>query len=252
MSQWNIYYKQEEVPIPVKEGFNWWAFFLPTVWSMVKLLPIPTVIGISFAFAPLIQPDAAPLVFIFVLVFMFFCGFKGNEWVGKSLEKNGYKIITLLSADNKKQAYDKSFQFIYAGDAFQSPEQSNPPPTGKTSITDKQTTSSGPKRFGPTILWALGIFLILFIVGGIYSWTGIKTYDECILKNIEEVKTDKLAMQIHHSCSRAYPERAKRKSGPILFGPKNYDECILKHSKNIESNNALTLIRNACAIYPTK
>ncbi len=136
MSRWAIYHKPEETPIPVKDGFNWVAFFFPIVWSMVKLLPIPTVIGISFAFSFLIVPDAAPLAALFILVLMFFCGFKGNEWVCKNLEKNGYKFVTTLNADNKSQAYNESCRLVYAGDTLDSTEQSKLPDPDGTPITE--------------------------------------------------------------------------------------------------------------------
>lgn len=102
--------------------------------------------------------------------------------------------------------------------------------------------------------FCLLLFTALFLFPAeAYSWFGIKTYEECILKNIEGVRTDATALQINHSCRKAYPERSKQKSGPKLFGPKNSDECILKYSKNTESNQALILIRNACRkIYPRK
>ncbi len=103
MKQWHIYKKDTDVEA-VKDGFNWWAFFFPGIWALVRGL---TLRG-SFAFAAQItsgmSTEGAIILGPIVIIISFLYGFKGNSWVCAKLEKKGYRLIETLQAASKTGA----------------------------------------------------------------------------------------------------------------------------------------------------
>jgi len=89
-----------ESAIAVKDGFSWFAFFLPFLWALYRrmwcLAALFFLINMAFmelADAKIANTEICSLVHIIV---MLICGFEGNGWLENSLVKRGYELKNIV------------------------------------------------------------------------------------------------------------------------------------------------------------
>lgn len=103
MKQWNIYKKDAEVEA-VKHGFNWWAFFFPGIWALVRGLTWLGLVALAIQITTGMPTEGAIIMFPIALFVSFLYGFKGNPWVCSDLEKKGYQFAGTVQAASKTGA----------------------------------------------------------------------------------------------------------------------------------------------------
>lgn len=105
MKTWNIYQSNTGQIEVVPNGFNIWAFLFAGFWALAKRLYFIAVIGLACTVSANRLPEqldmiAIPILLIIALSF----GFKGNNWVAASLEKNNYRLIKQVKAASRQGA----------------------------------------------------------------------------------------------------------------------------------------------------
>ena len=115
MKTFKVYKHPSEGYSAVKVGISFPAFFFEWIWMFYKGL---IEYGFIFLFLTILYANKSAgidvpyeaytnqQILYEILGFgaMFFALFNGNEWVSKKYEKEGYKLVKSIQADNKKAA----------------------------------------------------------------------------------------------------------------------------------------------------
>lgn len=104
MKNWNVYKKAGVDNEVVKEGFNWWAFFFPGIWALLRGLTWHGLVALAIQIATGMPTEGAIIMFPVALFVSFLYGFKGNAWVCSDLEKKGYQFAGTVRAASKTGA----------------------------------------------------------------------------------------------------------------------------------------------------
>ena len=117
------------------------------------------------------------------------------------------------------------------------------------------------QRYVPDFLYtctmkilALQILLITSISQSSQAgWFSDDNYWQCLLDNMQDIKSDTVAQELVEHCQQRYPYYTRifiKKKRP-LFGIRTASECVLKRGKNINSEVAARYIQAACyKLYP--
>ena len=100
----------------IKVGISYPALLLGWIWLIANgirglgvfflFLPVPLILLLAFALDAL-QVTSPNIGIIFLLgysIALIIPAFKGNKWLANKYEIEGYKLIRLIQADNKKSA----------------------------------------------------------------------------------------------------------------------------------------------------
>lgn len=72
------------------------------------------------------------------------------------------------------------------------------------------------------------------------GWFGPSTYEECILENMKDVKSDRAAIIIHRACRNQFPEPKKEPPKRVVAPPNVYDQFNKKKpSMTLEQFDAI-------------
>lgn len=104
------------------------------------------------------------------------------------------------------------------------------------------------------LLALTGFIAPIFIVPGSAQANLLGPYNfwECLIDEMQGVKSDRIANDGYQWCQRNFPEgEATEADGGGLFAPESSEECVLQYGKDINSTQAENYLRNACSrLYP--
>ncbi len=101
-------------PVFVKEGFNFFAFFLTLFWSLYHRLWLVTLFIIAYNLLIVLVMRWHLLGFngatALQLGFQFLLGAHANDWLRAALAKRGYIMADVTAADSRLRAEQRYFE----------------------------------------------------------------------------------------------------------------------------------------------
>ena len=103
----------QDLPVFLREGFNWWAFLFTLFWALYERLWLAFALIAAFNIAvgamknaQIITPGSA---FVLLLGAQVFIGFQSNDWIRARLKRQGYIIQAIAIGDNLLRAQQRFF-----------------------------------------------------------------------------------------------------------------------------------------------
>lgn len=102
MKTWNVYQNDTGEIVAVKDGFNWWSFFLPGIAPFFFGLTTHASFALALSIGSGIVDPFMQVIVIIVLALIY--GFLVNGWASAKLEKEGYRLAGTVRAASSQGA----------------------------------------------------------------------------------------------------------------------------------------------------
>ncbi len=152
MTWWTAHSRNAGGPDDVvflREGFSWWALFVPLLWLAFKGMWIVLLLALAAQF--LIWATAAALGFgeamqvIASFAINLVLGFQGNDLLRWTYERRGYRELGLVEARDLEEAEYRFFTEI----GLPAPQRADPPSTPPPAGTSRHWKAEEPDFIFP-------------------------------------------------------------------------------------------------------
>lgn len=99
--------------IIIKQGFNFYAFIFSTFWALYNriwwlFLALALIEGLVF-YKTNLNPETVTITRLIMLTLQMWLGFEANDIKGKNLERKGYILLDVVSAQDETEANRRFF-----------------------------------------------------------------------------------------------------------------------------------------------